>query len=55
MDMTNPSLVAGIFRDLANADRAMLELRRAGMNADQINATSYTLSTRQETHNSVEI
>ena len=55
MDMANPSLVASIFRDQAQADRAMLELQHAGWNAGQIKATGYNLNTLQETLNSVEI
>ncbi len=55
MDIANPSLVAGIFRDQAKADRAILELQHAGWNADQIKATGYNLNNLQETHNSVEV
>ncbi len=53
--MDNPSIVADIFRDQADADRAMLELQHTDMNADQIKVTSYNLSNLRETHNSVEI
>ena len=39
----NPSLVAGVFRNQADADRAIQELKQTGFQEDQIQATPYNL------------
>ncbi len=40
---TNPSLVTGVFRNQADADRAIQELKQAGFQEDQIKTTPYNL------------
>ena len=40
---TNPSLVTGVFRNQADMDRAMQELKQAGFQEDQIKTTPYNL------------
>ena len=39
----NPSLVAGVFRNQADADRAIQELKQVGFQEDQIQATPYNM------------
>ncbi len=45
METTNPSLVAGVFRDQADVDRAIQELKHVGFREDQIRSTLYNLKT----------
>ncbi len=42
---TNPSLVAGVFREQANAHLAIRELKQAGFTDDQISLKSHDLKT----------
>lgn len=39
----NPSLVTGVFRNQADADRAIQELKQVGFQEDQIQTTPYNL------------
>ncbi len=55
MEPTNPSVIAGVFRDQAKADRARHELKQAGFREDWIRSTLYHLNATQEALGSVEL
>lgn len=54
MEMTNPSLITGIFRAQATADHAIDELKQAGFREDQIRSAVYNLNEEQEVQGSFE-
>lgn len=55
MEMANPSLVAGAFKNRADADHAIQELKQAGFRDDQIKASAYNLNATPEVHDAVEL
>jgi hypothetical protein len=54
MENTDLSIVAGVFRDHAKADRAIDELKQAGFRDDQLSSTVYNQHTEQEAPGSSE-
>ncbi|SRR6266581_9717749 len=54
MENTDLSIVAGVFRDRAKADRALEELKQAEFRDDQLSSTVYNQHTEQEAPGSSE-
>lgn len=55
MELTNSSLIVGIFRDQVQVDRARYELRRAGFRDDQITSKFYHFGSTGAVHHAVEL
>ncbi len=55
MEMANPSLVAGVFKNQADANQAIQELKQAGFRDDQIKASAYDLNGVPEVHDAIEL
>jgi len=54
MENTDLSIIAGVFRDRAKADRALEDLKQAGFRDDQLGSTVYNLNKAQEAEGSSE-
>jgi hypothetical protein len=54
MENTDLSIIAGVFRDRAKADRALEDLKQAGFRDDRLGSTVYNLNKAQEAEGSSE-